>query len=929
MTSHSHRLLPCLAALAGFILFFSLASRVAAFGGPAFIKGEDLNKPFLRIIIRPLTISLLKPLVWESIERKDSYEFYLNEGDLSTFPGTSSVFLRVAFAKDTMLPKGTRVMVGSRQGVLVEDDRTGTKEVSVEHDGKILAFTFVPRKGHPRAEKLEEEFFSMLKAVAFEIGENALNEPENAWFESKEYLDLQPRTAERFAQLALEKGNVGVCSTLVRKPESGYRAKIDDCYQLVAEELHDVDICYYIAGKEKRHSCVKEVALYRKDPAVCKNIAGDASVESGAQEECVGSLSRAGKSAQKASADKGGNTSSDSYFRRPRGRGACADGKCKSAESKQLSKTEISQKDREGSIEALEQKALQDDAHAQYEIGLKYLKGDGVVQNMLKAQVWLSLAQLNGKKIENPAEVKLSFDREQQEEALQQLGVVIKKLIVYHKENKKDDKRAASWLLLAESLHIPLEDAEELKKYFLTNLSVAELLEVQKQLMGMAMLIKLNARADISTGAPTDKHALQRRSDVNAILNGIWQYAIDHQGKLPGRITAKPTEICRGDAKDCKGMVNLKKLVGKYLVSVPVDPQAPAKGKGTWYTVRLEKDRMTVAAPHAEGAEISVTNTVMQRPKTFSPSAVSTTQPPPTTAAPLPPTADDDPVLGKRDAKVAMIEFTNYQDPFSSRHFKEAFPQIKSEYIDTGQVKYIVRDYPFSFYKNSQKAAEATECADDQGKFWEMRAILFQKQQSWASAANATELFKQYAGELGLKNNDFASCLDSGNYAAEVQKDLADGKSAAVTGTPTFFINSRKITGAQPFSAFKTVMESEVGGSPVPQPPSVPPTSAHTPGCWYDNGGPWVSVNLYYTQESAPPNTNPYIKNQTVAQGHELYLEYAWRGLGTITVTPENEQKILSNDQAKSFISPQETTTYILTPSVKPECAVSFTVYVR
>lgn len=194
------------------------------------------------------------------------------------------------------------------------------------------------------------------------------------------------------------------------------------------------------------------------------------------------------------------------------------------------------------------------------------------------------------------------------------------------------------------------------------------------------------------------------------------------------------------------------------------------------------------------------------------PGAPPTVQPPAAAVAANPPKEDDDAVLGKKDAKVTLIEFTDYQCPFCGRHFTQTFGQIKKEYVDTGKVKYIVRDFPLSIHPNAPKAAEATECAHAQGKFWEMHETIFSKQSLWSSAPSATDLFKQYASDLGLDGAKFATCLDSGKFTAETQKDFADGSASGVTGTPAFFINGKKLSGAQPFAAFKAAIDAELGG---------------------------------------------------------------------------------------------------------------------
>ena len=198
------------------------------------------------------------------------------------------------------------------------------------------------------------------------------------------------------------------------------------------------------------------------------------------------------------------------------------------------------------------------------------------------------------------------------------------------------------------------------------------------------------------------------------------------------------------------------------------------------------------------------------RPAAVQPTPTPAAVAPTAAAVPNPPKEDDDTVLGDEDASVTMIEFTDYQCPFCSRHFTQTFGQIKSEYIDTGKVKYIVRDFPLSIHPNAPKASEATECADDQEQFWAMHDLLFQRQALWSSAPNASDLFKQYAAELKLDAGDFDDCLESGTHTAEVQKDFADGSAGGVTGTPAFFINGKKLSGAQPFTSFKATIDAEL-----------------------------------------------------------------------------------------------------------------------
>jgi len=169
---------------------------------------------------------------------------------------------------------------------------------------------------------------------------------------------------------------------------------------------------------------------------------------------------------------------------------------------------------------------------------------------------------------------------------------------------------------------------------------------------------------------------------------------------------------------------------------------------------------------------------------------------------------DDDPVLGKKDAPLTIVEFSDFQCPFCARFREQTLDQLKKEYIDTGKVRFVYRDFPLSsIHPYAEKAAEAAECADEQGKYWEYHDKLFENQQ----ALDVVSL-KKYAAELKLDAGKFADCLDSGKYEDEVAKDLADGSKVGITGTPGFIIGKRSLSGAQPFSNFKAAIDAELVG---------------------------------------------------------------------------------------------------------------------
>jgi len=171
---------------------------------------------------------------------------------------------------------------------------------------------------------------------------------------------------------------------------------------------------------------------------------------------------------------------------------------------------------------------------------------------------------------------------------------------------------------------------------------------------------------------------------------------------------------------------------------------------------------------------------------------------------------DDDPSMGDSKAPITMIEFSDFQCPYCARFYTEAFSDIKKNYIDTGKVKFVYRDFPLSMHQYAQKAAEAAECAEEQGKYWEYNNALYTKQETWSSTG--IEGLKQIASDLKLDTTKFNDCLTTGKYTSEVQKDLRDGAAAGVSGTPTFFIGTpekgyQKLVGAQPFSMFKQTID--------------------------------------------------------------------------------------------------------------------------
>lgn len=168
------------------------------------------------------------------------------------------------------------------------------------------------------------------------------------------------------------------------------------------------------------------------------------------------------------------------------------------------------------------------------------------------------------------------------------------------------------------------------------------------------------------------------------------------------------------------------------------------------------------------------------------------------------------PPQGDPNAKVKIIEFGDLRCPFCDQFFKTTEPQIISDYVKTGKAVFYFRHYEF-LGPASIVAGNAAECANEQGKFWDFHNYLYQNQPSESDTSlYTTDKLTAVAQSLGLDANQFRSCLDSKKYDKNVSDDLAAGQKAGVNGTPTVFINGLPIVGAQPYSAFQTVIDQEL-----------------------------------------------------------------------------------------------------------------------
>jgi protein-disulfide isomerase len=167
---------------------------------------------------------------------------------------------------------------------------------------------------------------------------------------------------------------------------------------------------------------------------------------------------------------------------------------------------------------------------------------------------------------------------------------------------------------------------------------------------------------------------------------------------------------------------------------------------------------------------------------------------------------DDDPALGSEDAPITIIEFSDYECPYCRQWHTEVYSQLLDTYGD--QIRFVYRDFPLeSIHANAIPAAQAANCAFEQDNFWDYHDKLFSMELGLSPDA-----YLEYASQLGLDEEQFQECIDSGRYQEEVQSDFEFAANLGVRSTPTFFINGIAVVGAQPFEIFEQVIERELAG---------------------------------------------------------------------------------------------------------------------
>lgn len=178
---------------------------------------------------------------------------------------------------------------------------------------------------------------------------------------------------------------------------------------------------------------------------------------------------------------------------------------------------------------------------------------------------------------------------------------------------------------------------------------------------------------------------------------------------------------------------------------------------------------------------------------------------------------------GSKGARVAIIEYTDFECPFCGRYKHETYPEILKTYIDTGKVKYLYRDMPLPIHPDAILAARAARCAGEQGKLWQMRDSLFADQQHLTSKA-----ISDRAQALGLNQDSFSQCLSAGRYQDLIQTNIAAAQQMHISGTPTFLLGviepgsntlkvKQTIVGAYPFERFQSVIDELIAETTRPE----------------------------------------------------------------------------------------------------------------
>ena len=271
----------------------------------------------------------------------------------------------------------------------------------------------------------------------------------------------------------------------------------------------------------------------------------------------------------------------------------------------------------------------------------------------------------------------------------------------------------------------------------------------------------------------------------------------------------KENDIKENDIKEKSETVNIKKSTFKILICLVVITMIIAAFFVGYYVSNIDSN--AVSQKELQNAVSKLELKILQN-------QLPTKQQTPPLPTKVIISIDDDPMKGNPDAKITIIEFSDFQCPFCAKFHKDTLPLLEKNYISTGKVNFVYRDFPIqSIHPNAVPAALASECADDQGKYWEIHDMILQNQNNWKSLSieQSINLFSKYAYEIGLNDIEFDTCMVTEKHLDEIRGDLNDGRIYGITGTPGFFVGNEKIgftklIGAQPFSSFQKVLDEQL-----------------------------------------------------------------------------------------------------------------------
>ncbi len=166
--------------------------------------------------------------------------------------------------------------------------------------------------------------------------------------------------------------------------------------------------------------------------------------------------------------------------------------------------------------------------------------------------------------------------------------------------------------------------------------------------------------------------------------------------------------------------------------------------------------------------------------------------------------------LGSQEARLSLVEYADFQCPFCGLFARNTKDDLIDKYVKTGLVRLEYKHFPI-VGEESLWAAHASECAAEQGRFWDYHDKLFKSQAGENKGAFSKSNLKAFAAEIGLQEDSFNTCMDSGKYLEAIKSDFDEGSRLGARATPTFFLNGNKIIeGAQPFQVFETAINNEL-----------------------------------------------------------------------------------------------------------------------